>query len=220
MSDTISTPSESDTGPVRSNRAERTRVLIIASAVDCLYKFGYSATSTIRVAQCAQVSRGAMLHHFPTKAFMMAEVVRSTYENDASFYRQALAGAVGVTEQLNILIDAAWVRFKSPDGIAQVEVWQASRSDSELASAVMPAHDEVTNQSHLGLHAIMSGAGFVSKAQTRSLLLFTVAALRGMAMERALRTPESLLLPGLARLKWILHEALAEISINPVTRSE
>ncbi len=194
----------------RLRQPERTRELIIEAAIDGLYRFGYSATTTILVAHAAQVSRGAMLHHFPSKASLMAAVAQATYERDAAFYTRALANAVSSGHRLDLLVDAAWIRFKSPDGIAQVEIWQATRSDPELAEVVLPVHDEVTNSSHEGLHGLMLAAAPVSRAQSRAALVFTVATLRGLAMEHALGAPEADLLPGVYRIKRVLADVIDE----------
>jgi AcrR family transcriptional regulator len=192
----------------RTRQPQQTREKIIDAAISGLHRLGYSATTTIFVAQAAAVSRGAMLHHFPTKSALMAAVVRTTFERDAAFYRKALAHAQSHTARIDMLVDCAWARFKSPDGIAQVEIWQATRSDPELAAAVTPVHDEVTANSQDGMHQVLRMAGPISRAQSRSLLLFTVATLRGLAMELALGTAETALLPGLAHIKHALRTAV------------
>lgn len=196
--------------PARLRQPELTREKIVEAAIDGLHRFGYSTTTTILVAHNAQVSRGAMLHHFPSKALLMAEVARLTYERDSAFYQRSVAHAVTAEQSRDLLIDAAWLRFKSPDGIAQVEIWQASRSDPELAAIVMPVHDEVTARSQERMHVLLKAAAPISRAQSRSVLLFTVATLRGLAMELALGTPEADLLPGIYRIKRALQDVIEE----------
>ena len=50
--------------PRRTNeqRSTETRGKLIKTAIDLLYRSGYSATTTVMVAKRAKVSRGAMLH--------------------------------------------------------------------------------------------------------------------------------------------------------------
>ncbi|MCW2820366.1 MAG: transcriptional regulator, TetR family, partial [Marmoricola sp.] len=55
---------------VRVPQEERTRAMrqrLLESTVECLVEYGWSGTSTTLVSQRAGVSRGAQLHHFPTK---------------------------------------------------------------------------------------------------------------------------------------------------------
>ncbi|NUS49636.1 MAG: helix-turn-helix transcriptional regulator, partial [Nocardioidaceae bacterium] len=54
----------------RVPQEERTRAMrqrLMEATVECLVEFGWSGTSTTLVSQRAGVSRGAQLHHFPTK---------------------------------------------------------------------------------------------------------------------------------------------------------
>ena len=51
----------------QQTKSEQTRENILASAIDCFYELGYSSTTTDNIAKKAGVSRGAMLHHFPTR---------------------------------------------------------------------------------------------------------------------------------------------------------
>jgi len=60
----------------RSNaqRSAETRRRLIKAAITCLHVNGYAATTTVAIADKAKVSRGAMLHQFPTKEIGRAHV--------------------------------------------------------------------------------------------------------------------------------------------------
>src|ERR1700735_4207259 len=60
-------------GPNAERRAA-TRAKIMDATVRCLAEFGYAATSTPLVARMAKVSRGSLLHQFPTKIDLMLAV--------------------------------------------------------------------------------------------------------------------------------------------------
>src|ERR1700743_2747226 len=60
-------------GPNAERRAA-TRAKIMEAAVRCLAEFGYAATSTPLVAKLAKVSRGSLLHQFPTKTDLVLAV--------------------------------------------------------------------------------------------------------------------------------------------------
>ena len=60
-------------GPNAERRAA-TRAKIMDAAVRCLAEFGYAATSTPLVARLAKVSRGSLLHQFPTKVDLILAV--------------------------------------------------------------------------------------------------------------------------------------------------
>ena len=68
---TIETPLAKPPRRTQAERSATTRARILKAAVNCLYRNGYGATTTVSVAASAKVSRGAMLHHFPSKADLM-----------------------------------------------------------------------------------------------------------------------------------------------------
>src|SRR5437016_12734331 len=70
---TKKTPKRAPRGPNAERRAA-TRAKIMEAAVRCLAEFGYAATSTPLVARLAKVSRGSLLHQFPTKVDLILAV--------------------------------------------------------------------------------------------------------------------------------------------------
>ena len=65
--------------PPRRTQEERsatTRAALLDATVDCLVEYGYANLTTTRVVERAGVSRGAQVHHFPTKAQLVTEAVR------------------------------------------------------------------------------------------------------------------------------------------------
>ena len=82
---TASASADADTGEVgryhstseltvpNSSRAMRQRLL--EATIECLVEYGWSGTSTTLVSQRAGVSRGAQLHHFPTKTDLVVAAV-------------------------------------------------------------------------------------------------------------------------------------------------
>src|ERR687893_413204 len=63
---------EQPVGPrSRSARTADSRLLILDAAVACLVEDGYAAASTLAVQARAGVSRGRLLHHFPSRAELL-----------------------------------------------------------------------------------------------------------------------------------------------------
>lgn len=87
---------ETTTKPARRTQAERSatmRARIRKAAVMCLYKRGYGATTTVSVASTAKVSRGAMLHHFPSKADLMPAALAHVLEENVADFSKAGPGS-------------------------------------------------------------------------------------------------------------------------------
>ena len=214
-------PHSPDTLRPRRSQAERsagTRMRLVAAAIDALNRLGYSATSTVLVADLARVSRGAMLHQFSTKALLMAAVIEASYADHLEAYRAATNGEQDAAIQLQIVAEVAWDRFRAPSGIAQTEIWMATRSDPELAAVVLPIHDAIFEQSKQAQHRRFIACGLDDRALSDGILIHNVALLRGLALEFVLGTPELALRPAIDYMKRQLAAVVATADARKDTR--
>ncbi|WP_163596918.1 TetR/AcrR family transcriptional regulator, partial [Klebsiella pneumoniae] len=81
-------------GRKRRTQAERTaetREALLDAAIGLLHRNGYGGTSTETIAEEAGVTRGALHHHFGTRAQLMAEVIGTVYERERRAYEQIAA---------------------------------------------------------------------------------------------------------------------------------
>jgi AcrR family transcriptional regulator len=207
--------------PVRRSQAQRsatTSALLINATIQCLYERGYAATSTTLVAERAGVSRGAMLHHFATKVALMSSTVQETYANDIAAYTEALNNISLGEDRLDKLIDTAWQCFRSPGGVAQTEIWMASRSDSELAAAVLPVHEAIQRRSVKALSFVMDHYLHQDEVTMEALLCYLVSALRGLSVQHILGTPEVELAASVSLIKAATHAILVAPKTNALLR--
>lgn len=126
------------------------RARLLEATVECLVERGFSGTSTTLVSERAGVSRGAQLHHFPTKnALVLAAVEHLTDVRGA----ELAAAAAGLRDQggprrtravLSMLAD----HFTSPVFTAALELWVAARTDETLMAAVAPLEQRVGRDAH------------------------------------------------------------------------
>ena len=80
----------------QQTKSENTRTVVLDAAVRCFYEQGYANTTTESIATVAGVSRGAMLHHFPTRF----ELIQATVEHLSkqwldNYEAQEAGGATG-----------------------------------------------------------------------------------------------------------------------------
>jgi AcrR family transcriptional regulator len=188
----------------RRSQAERsatTSALIIQATIQCLYERGYAATSTTLVARYAGVSRGAMLHHFATKVALMSSTVQETYASDILAYTDALNNISFGEDRIEKLIDTAWACFRSPGGVAQTEIWMASRSDPELAAAVLPVHAAIDKRSVRALAYVLGHYDYPEDVTLESFLCYLVSSLRGLSIQHILGNPEAELAASVGLIK-------------------
>lgn len=122
----------------QAERSAATRSTLLDASIRCLHEHGYGATTTILVAKMAGVSRGAMLHQFPSKADLMVYVVEAVHAETMELYGELLAGIDDPRDRLLAYPRAVWQVESRPAGIAVLEILQGSRSDRELAEKLRP----------------------------------------------------------------------------------
>ena len=66
----------------QEERSAETRTRLLDAAIECLLKLGYAGTTTTEIATRAKVSRGAQLHHYPTKQELLTAAVEHLFERD------------------------------------------------------------------------------------------------------------------------------------------
>lgn len=130
----------------QKTKSRQTREAILQSAVECFYEFGYANTSTENIAQRAKLSRGAMLHHFPTRFDLIKEAVQYLNNQRLATYAKVEEVAQAGAEYTRVEegIEAYWEQLNSPSFIVFHELQVASRTDPELATVIKPALAEYT----------------------------------------------------------------------------
>ncbi len=131
----------------QAERSDETRARVLDATIRCLHEHGYAATTTLLVAQAAEVSRGAMLHQFPTKVDLMLFVVRAVYDREVAEYIARIGHIRDPREKLLALPEVAWDVLSRPSGVAVLEVLQGSRSDPELAERLLPLQSTIETES-------------------------------------------------------------------------
>lgn len=157
-------------------RSARTRQLLRDAAIQCLSQHGYGMTTTTLIAEMAGVSRGAMLHQFPSKADLMIFVVESIFEEQAEYYREQLKAANDKRQRLLAYPEAVWASTRRPSGIAMLEIFQGSRSDHALAAKLSPV------QARIDAIAIASLTKEFKREPSVAMFQLIVGAARGLAL--------------------------------------
>lgn len=141
----------SSAGTTRVPQEERSRAMrarLLDATVDCLVEHGWSGTSTTLVSQRAGVSRGAQLHHFPTKsALVLAAVDHLAGSRQAEALASARRLPTG-TGRTRAVLRSLGDLFTGPMFIAALELWVAARTDPSLKDAVVDLESRVGRAAH------------------------------------------------------------------------
>lgn len=161
-------------------RAVETRAALLDAALDCLVELGYAATTTPEIARRAGVSRGAQLHHFPTKAGLLAAAVDRLLEKRLEEFRKAFAGLPPNTVEVDAAVDVLWSMFDGPAFVAYAELWMAARTDPDLAQVVVAVDQRFAREATVIYSELFPGG----PADDPDVVDFVFALMSGMAFQR------------------------------------
>lgn len=177
----------------QQQRRESTRSRLLDATIESLVELGYSGTTTLEIERRAGVSRGARIHHYPTKASLLADAVDHLYLQLGSHYEQAfgkvpgeLAGLQSDADRLSAGLMLLWSVYRQNSYTAVLELNMAARTDAELRARLV----EVGH--HHRRLAIEAAANYFALPQASALRLVEAihAVLMGLLMLRNVECDE------------------------------
>ncbi len=167
----------------RVPQADRTRAMrarLMEATVDLLVERGFAGTSTTLVSERAGVSRGAQLHHFPTKNDLVVAAVEHLTERRGEELARAVAALPAGGKRTRAVVTMLGDHFASPVFAAALELWVAARTDETLLAAVGPLEQRVGREAHR-MTAAALGAD-ESRPGVRELVQATLDLVRGLGL--------------------------------------
>ncbi len=166
-----------------AERSAETRGAIIGAAIELLFLRGHTATTTIEVAARARVSRGAMLHHFPTRVDLLIAVAQHivTDQREQRSKRGQLLGP-GLA-RFYAGADINWEVQKQPGTIALLEIMLATRSDPDLHKAFAPFIEQMRAMRGQAAKVVAGDIGVSDESTVATMLYLHQATLRGLVIE-------------------------------------
>ncbi|HYB13371.1 MAG TPA: helix-turn-helix domain-containing protein [Myxococcota bacterium] len=183
---------------------------MLDAALGCLADRGYAGTTTTAVAERARVSRGAQLHHFRTRAALVAAAVEHLFAGLTTDYEKAFANLSLGADRVSAAIDLLWAIFQDPRLAAVLELFVAGRTDRELREQL--ARVEARHRARVNeLARAYFPVAPPREEEFRGLLGLVLDALQGMAVAQLVEPDEAGARRALLRLKRIAKAELGEI---------
>lgn len=162
---------------------------LLDATVSALNDKGYGGTTTLEVQSRAGVSRGALLHHYASRAdLIVASIDHLTRERIAEVLSVAKEDPPrkGRTEWA---VRVLWPTFEGPLFRASLELWLAARNDPELLAALLP-QERIVGAAIRRMAGELFGEDLASPRFASSLeVLFD--AMRGAAARSILRSDKN-----------------------------
>lgn len=122
--------------PAKKRRTQKerrvaTQAILLDATIYCLGRDGYAAASISSITKQAGVSRGALLHHYPTKNELIAHAILHFYRQRLSRFKEQLLGAdtskLSLEDRLGVLREdfATWYH-------TALEIEVAMRTNDEI----------------------------------------------------------------------------------------
>ena len=172
-------PTSSATRVPQEERSRAMRARLLEATVDLLVERGFAGTSTTLVSERAGVSRGAQLHHFPTKNDLVVAAVEHLTEIRGSELAAA-AEQLPAQRTTRAVLDLLAAHFTSRVFTAALELWVAARTDPALMEAVSPLEQKVGREVHR-LTVELLGVD-ESEPGVRELVQATLDLVRGLGL--------------------------------------
>lgn len=121
----------------QEERSDAMRKRLLAATLESLAEDGYAGSTLSSIVRRAGVSRGAQVHHYPSKQALMLDASEDLLKRTYRRLGELLLSVSEEDNRLQALVDAAWEQmFATPLYRAYCELVAASQRDEELAKAL------------------------------------------------------------------------------------
>ena len=185
-------------------RAWDTRERILVAAVSCLAEEGYVASTTSRIQARAGVSRGSLLHQFPSRDDLLIAAVQHLAQERAV----ELDGRSEVAARsINEAVDALWATFQGPLFQAALQLWTAAQHNPQLAAVLAPREHELGGRIRHSV-ARLFGEEHVGHPRFSELISLLISSMRGIALTYTFEARDAATEPYLGLWRGLAHQVL------------
>lgn len=169
-------------------RSDEMKQRILAAAFEVLKERGIAGFTTPEVARRAGVSRGAQVHHFPSKHELVVAAMEHVFQLALTHGLELAKTAKLSNRPLEVLIKDASAFYFSDYFYVALDMLLAGGKDPALKDAAVQVVRNYRRPVEQAWLSVMRGLG-LPEAASEDLLLLTVGLVRGLGI-RALWAPE------------------------------
>ena len=147
MSSRMNVPAEAGAAGPKAQRwqqrkAAMTRDSILQSSVKILVENGYTGLTTVKITNAAQVSRGALHHHFASRTELLSGLIDHILQRRLQTFLSEYVSKLEKSDPaafIDVAATAHWESLLTDEYTAYLELAMAARTDKELADLLIPA---------------------------------------------------------------------------------
>jgi AcrR family transcriptional regulator len=122
-------------------KSRRTRGRILDAAMRLFAERGYDASGLPQIAEAADLTRGAMLYHFPDRESLVDAVVPHIQQARQHLLQAAVNAMPHGADRADYAIDSYWRLLHEAPFVAFAELERAARTDPLVGKRLAPAQD-------------------------------------------------------------------------------
>jgi AcrR family transcriptional regulator len=174
----------------QQQRRDETRRALLDAAVESLIEVGFARTTTLEVQRRANASRGALLHHFPSKTELLVAAVDHLAEMRARELKVLAAELPNGQTRIDAVLELLWQCFSGTFFQVAMELRTAARTDDELRP-VLVAAERVLRDRIIAQARVLFGGELAAHPGLERALDFTLQFMIGAAMTSVLHKDDA-----------------------------
>lgn len=144
-------------GSWQAEKSHLMRMHILDATMQCLVNIGYSHSTTEKIAKQAGVSRGAMTHHFKSRADVFNAAAEHITDIRVAEYDEAIrdvtqkSGSFPTADNMRETIVALQAYYMKPSFLACQELVRGARTDEQLQEVMEPLENSLDERVSLSM---------------------------------------------------------------------
>jgi AcrR family transcriptional regulator len=170
--------------PVRRTQAERseeTRTRILKAAAHLIRTRGYARFRTAEVAEAAGLSRGAQLHHFPTKDALVVATLAYVFQQSQNLSRRRASAVNRPRDLIEAVIEDAREFFFSEHFKVALDIVLSTSTDQSVRKQILDISRKARRPVETAWTEALASSG-VPGPLAADIVALTLSLVRGLAI--------------------------------------
>jgi AcrR family transcriptional regulator len=165
----------------QAERSEETRTRILKAAANLIRKRGYARFRTAEVAKEAGLSRGAQLHHFPTKDSLVVATLEYVFEQARVLSRRRASAVDRPRDLIEAVIEDAREFFFSEHFMVAIDIVLSTSTNQSVRKQILDISRKARRPAEAAWAEALAASG-VSGQLASDIVALTLSLVRGMAL--------------------------------------
>lgn len=167
----------------QEDRSAETQARLLAATLACVQEVGMARASTPLICERAGVSRGAMLHHYPSRDDLVRAAIGQAVQGALDQMDADMDALEAGDDPLAVFFESIWATTEGPLFSVALELLVAARTDPGLAPEVAHGSRELHAKVAQRVERIAELLGRQADPQVMAVLWASVYMVRGMALQ-------------------------------------